>query len=80
MLIAHTRDERLVAIRKPKKLKGRPQLGVLNGRGDVGRGALREEGERRGEEPLESARKGWGQDGEEMRLEVDDVSGRDGVA
>ena len=80
VLVAYARDERLVAIGKPEELEGRPQLGILDRRGDVGRRALREEGERRAEELLEAARKGRGQDGEEMRLEVDDVRGRDGVA
>ena len=80
VLVAYTRNERLVAIREPKELKGRPQLRVLHGRGDIGRRALREERERRGEELFEPARERRGQDGEEMRVEVDDVGGGDGVA
>ena len=58
MLIAYTRNERLVSVRKPEDLEGRPQLGVLNGRGDIGRRALREKSERRGEELFESSREG----------------------
>ena len=80
VLVAHARNERLVSIRKPEELKGRPQLRVLRGRGDVGCRALREKRERRGEELFEPAREGRGQDGEEMCLEVDDVGGGDGVA
>jgi len=57
MLIAYTRNERLVSVREPEDLKGRPQLGVLNGRGDIGLRALREKRERRGEELFESSRK-----------------------
>jgi len=80
VLVAYARDERLVAIGEPEELEGRPQLGVLDRRRDVGRRTLRKEGERRGEELLEPARKGRGEDGEEMRLKVDDVGGRDGMA
>jgi hypothetical protein len=80
VFVAHARDERLVAIGESEELEGLPQLGVLNRRGDVGRRALRKEGERRSEELLEPAREGGGQNGEEMRLEVDDVRGRYGVA
>jgi hypothetical protein len=80
VLVAYARNERLVAIGEPEELEGRPQLGVLDRRRDVGRRALRKAGERRGEELLEPARKGRGQGGEEMRLKVDDVGGRDGVA
>jgi hypothetical protein len=80
MLIAHACNERLVSIRKPKELKRRPQLRVLHGHGDTRRRALREECERRGKELFEPAREGRGQDGEEMRLEMHDVGGRDGVA
>lgn len=80
MLIAHARNERLVPIRKPKELKRRPQLRVLHRRGDTGRRALGEEPERRGKELFEPAREGRGQDGEEVRVEVHDVGGRDGVA
>lgn len=79
MLIAHARDERFVSVREPEDLKGRPQLGVLNGRGDVGRRALGEKRERRGEELFESSWEGRGKDGEEMRMEIDDVCGRNGV-
>jgi len=63
MLIAYTRNERLVSVRKPENLEGRPQLGVLDGRGDIRRRALREECERRGKELFKSAREGRGQDG-----------------
>lgn len=60
MLIAYTRNERLVSIRKPEDFERRPQLGVLNGRGDVGRRALGEKRERRGKELFESSWKGRG--------------------
>ena len=80
MLIAHARNERLVPIREPEELKRRPQLRVLHGRGYTGRRALGEERERCGEEFFEPAREGRGQDGEEVRVEVHDVGGRDGVA
>ena len=60
MLIAYTRNERLVSVRKPEYLEGRPQLRVLNGRGDMGRRAFREKRERRGKELFESAWKGRG--------------------
>ena len=80
VLIAHACNERLVPIRKPKQFKRRPQFGVLHGRGDIGRGTARVEREGRGEELLEPAREGRGQDGEDVRLEVDDVGGGDGVA
>jgi hypothetical protein len=58
MLIAYARDERLVSVRKPEDLEGRPQFGALNGRRDIGRRALGEKRERRGEELFESSRKG----------------------
>ena len=58
MLIAYARDERLVSVRKPEDLEGRPQFGVLNGRRDIGRRALGEERERRGKELFESSWKG----------------------
>jgi hypothetical protein len=81
MLITHARNERLIPVRQSEDLKRRPELGVLHGRGDAGRRrAVGEERERRGEQLFVSSREARGEDGEEVRVEVDDVGGRDRVA
>ena len=76
VLVAHARDERLVAVREPKQFKGRPEPRILHRRGDVRRYALRRERQRCGEEPLEPRCERRGQDRENVRLKGDDVGGR----